>query len=105
MPENEVPAEQGDDDERQHDDRRRQQHVDEALDRQVDAPAIEGAGDTDQRAEDTAEEGRGEADDERGARAIDDAAQYVAAEIVGPKGCWAEGGEKMIRDMATRSDA
>ena len=83
MPNDHGRAHRRDHHQRQHDDRERQQDVDEALDPVVDLAAEIGRGHAEDRADASSHERRGEADHQRGARAVDDAREDVAAVGVG----------------------
>ena len=76
-----------------HDDQREgHQHVHHALQDEVDQAAEIGAADAQHEAGETADESRDETNDQRGARAVDDARQQVAAELSVPSQCAALGG-------------
>ena len=64
---------------------KREQNVHHPLEEQIHRPARVGADDTQQTADRAARERRREADEQGDARAIHDAAQHVASELVGPE--------------------
>jgi hypothetical protein len=57
--------------------------VEDALEQHVEETAKIGAGDAEHEPDQAAHQRAGEADDERGARAVEDAREEVAAELVG----------------------
>ena len=65
--------------------------VDDAHQRLVDQPAGKAGKRADQRADDDRDRGRGDADGQRGARAVHQSGQHVAAEPVGAE---REGGRR-----------
>ena len=78
MPSEDELAQRRDHHKREHDDREREQDIDEALDPVVDLAAEIGRRDAEHRPDGRAEERGREADNERRARAVDDAREDVA---------------------------
>ena len=76
-------ADDADEGQRQQEARHDLEGVDDAHQRLVDQPAGEARERADQRADDDGDDGCGDADGERGARAVHQAGQHVAAEPVG----------------------
>src|SRR5258706_560519 len=78
-------AERRDHRDRDDDEREAEQDVHEPLYELVHAPAQVRANDAQHQTQSAADERGGEADEQRGARAIDDAREDIAAERIGPK--------------------
>ena len=73
------------DDDGEQERREGQQHVHRAAHGRIEPAAEETGGETNRRSEAAREQHRPQSDDERGTSAVDDAAEHVAAKIVGPE--------------------
>ena len=76
-------AQDGDDGQRQNQQREGQHHIYEALQEQVHFAAQIGAGHAQDGPTGRADKGGGQADEQRNARAVDDAGEQIPAELVG----------------------